>query len=485
MEESELVELFNVLTDKEIKGLNTYLSSTYTAKIRYRSEVINLFTILQNYSKLGKMSEMDKELIYKKIFPTKTFSSSQLDRVIFELMQAIRQFLLIESYMSDANILQQQLDLTDILRNRGLLPKATQTLEQVFKLLEQIRMKGTKYFGKLYEATLMARNLATYNITWKNDLHIVATLEHLDEYYYASKFDLINQYLLLAKSSRLEKANSQKEIVNTLIHMPDTNIIKTPYLIVSEKIYQMLEDPSPSKDRLDHLLDLLHKYESELDKKALQDFFSYLRNYSSYLIINGQYELYPTIHEIHKDNLKKGYFFYEGKIPRGSYFNIVNTALRSKQSSWALDFAEEHKDLVIGTDEDKKEVFNLAMALYYFHQSKFDQALELLPSHSTNLDHHLVIRRLELKIYYEMRSDLLTYKLDAFKMYLSRAAKNTISDDNREQNANFVNLLIQINQMIKGDSDRAQRILERIEQKKLLFEKEWLLEITKRFIKER
>jgi uncharacterized protein YjcR len=67
-------------------------------------------------------------------------------------------------------------------------------------------------------------------------------------------------------------------------------------------------------------------------------------------------------------------------------------------------------------------------------------------------------------------------------MYLSRAVKNTISDDNREQNANFVNLLTQISQLQKGESERAQRILERIEQKTLIIEKEWLLEITKRYI---
>lgn len=482
MEEYELLELFNVLTDKEKKGLNTYLNSTYTAKVRYRSEVIVLYSILQNHSKLGEMANMDKEQVYKKMFPSKPFSNNLLDRVMYELMQAIRQFLLIESYMSESNILQQQLDLSNILRNRGLLSKATQTLEQAFKLLEQIKTKGTRYFGKLYEAASTARHLATYNITWKNDLHIAATLDYLDKYYYASKFDLINQYLLLGKSSRLEQKKSQQDIVDTSIQLPDNKLKNVPYLLISEKIYQMLEDSAPSKESFDVLLDLLHQYESDLDGKALQDFFSYLRNYSTFLVVNGLYELYPTIHEIHKDNLKKGYFFYEGKIPRGSYYNIVNTALRSKQSSWALDFAQEHKDLIIGTDEDRKEVFNLAMALYYFHQSKYDQALELLPSHSSNLDHHLVIRRLELKIYYEMQSDLLAYKLDAFKMYLSRAAKNTISDDNREQNANFVNLLVQISPLIKGESDRAQRILERINQKTLLFEKEWLLEITKRFI---
>jgi hypothetical protein len=482
MEGSDLLELFKTLTDKELKGLQAYLGSPYTAKIRYRSEVVILLTILQNYTKQGKLADLSKEQAFKKVFPSKPFVGAHLERVMFELTQAIRQFLLIESYMREENAIKQQLDLTDILRNRGLLPKATQTLEQVFKLLEQDTMKGTHYFGKVYEAALMARTLATYNTTWKTDLHIAATLEHLDEYYYASKFDLINHYLVLTKTSRLDTGNSQQKIVDTSIQLPDTNIKEAPYLLISEKIYQMLTTPSLSKDSFDTLLNLLYQYESELSSKSLKDFFNYIRNFCTKLVVNGQYELFPTIHQIHKDNLKKGYFFYDGKIARGSYYNIVNTALRSKQTAWALSFAQEHKDLIVGTDEDREEAYNLVMAYYYFYESQYDQALEILPSHSANLDFHLLIRRLELKIYYETQSDLLTYKVDAFKMYLSRAVKNTISDDNREQNANFVNLLTQISQLQKGESERAQRILERIEQKTLIIEKEWLLEITKRYI---
>jgi hypothetical protein len=482
MEGSDLLELFKTLTDKELKGLQTYLGSTYTAKIRYRSEVVILLTMLQNYTKLGKLADLSKELAFKKVFPSKPFVGAHLERVMFELTQAIRQFLLIETYMREENAVQQQLDLTDILRNRGLLPKATQTLEQVFKLLEQDTMQGTNYFGKVYEAALMARNLATYNITWKTDLHIATTLEHLDEYYYASKFDLVNHYLVLTRSSRFETGKGKKGVMDTSIQLPDTTIKNVPYLLISEKIYQMLVAPTPDKESFDALLNLLYRYESDLSRKSLQDFFNYVRNYSTSLLFKGHYELFPTIHQIHKDNLKKGYFFYDGKITRGAYYTIVNTALRSKQTAWALAFAQEHKDLIMGTDEDRVEVFNLAMAVYYFHEGAFDQALDLLPSHSASLDLHLLIRRLELKIYYETQSDLLLYKLDAFKMYLSRAAKTTISDDNREQNANFVNLLTQISQLLKGENERAQRVLERIEQKTLIIEKEWLLEITKRYM---
>ena len=81
-----------------------------------------------------------------------------------------------------------------------------------------------------------------------------------------------------------------------------------------------------------------------------------------------------------------------------------------------------------------------------------------------------------MKIYYELNSDLLPYKIDAFKMYLSRASQKVISSLTREQNTNFVNILFQISTTAKGDKARAQRLIQRIQDKQSIADREWLLE---------
>jgi hypothetical protein len=68
MEGSGLLELFKTLTNKELKSLQDYLGSPYTAKIRYRSEAVILLKILQNYTKQGKLADLSKELaLYNQI----------------------------------------------------------------------------------------------------------------------------------------------------------------------------------------------------------------------------------------------------------------------------------------------------------------------------------------------------------------------------------------------------------------------------------
>jgi hypothetical protein len=121
-------------------------------------------------------------------------------------------------------------------------------------------------------------------------------------------------------------------------------------------------------------------------------------------------------------------------------------------------------------------LYRINRALYLFALQEFEQALEVLPEKVDEVVYHLMARRLEIKIYYETQSELLQYKLDAFKMYVSRASKKFLSDNLRKRNADFVNLLYQIMQSPPGDPARFERLLQRVETKKWAADRDWLLE---------
>ncbi|MCC6459901.1 MAG: hypothetical protein IT260_05505, partial [Saprospiraceae bacterium] len=85
-------------------------------------------------------------------------------------------------------------------------------------------------------------------------------------------------------------------------------------------------------------------------------------------------------------------------------------------------------------------------------------------------------RRLEIKIYYEQASELLPYKVDAFKMFISRASQKFLSAQLRQRNADFANLVYQLMQTAPADRKRAERLLLRIQEKKWVADRDWLLE---------
>jgi hypothetical protein len=179
---------------------------------------------------------------------------------------------------------------------------------------------------------------------------------------------------------------------------------------------------------------------------------------------------------LQKEHYERGYMHhYGGKISATAFLSLSNAALKLGEHDWAKDFILTHKGRVFD-DNEHQDYHRLILANYFFHIGEFDKALDTLPQSFQDLDFHLFSRRLELKIYYELRSDLLPFKIDAFKMYLSRASQKVLSALIRDRNANFVNLLFQIYSTSRGDSTRAKRLLERITEKQTVTDREWLLD---------
>jgi hypothetical protein len=165
----------------------------------------------------------------------------------------------------------------------------------------------------------------------------------------------------------------------------------------------------------------------------------------------------------------------DNKILSNTFLNIVNVGLITHQFDWVQDFLTTHRNRILG-DNETGDFYKLNRAAYLFATGQFETALETLPQSFPNIIYHLIARRLEIKIYYELQSDLLEFKLDAFKMYISRASRKFLSKELRERNADFANLLTQIIQSKPGDPNRKPRLLKRIGERVRAAERDWLIE---------
>lgn len=172
-----------------------------------------------------------------------------------------------------------------------------------------------------------------------------------------------------------------------------------------------------------------------------------------------------TLHDLYKDNLDRGYLHFEGKISRSKYMAVANNALLIEKYDWAFAFIEKYKNELQGENETK-DIYRLNFsASYLFKVGRFSDCLDCIPDTSPYLIYLLQGKRLELKSLYELASDLLPYKLDAFKMYLSRTSQKLLSDAQRQINTDFANLLHQLIHSIPGDSKRSDILTKRIQEK--------------------
>lgn len=474
MEQSELYLLLKTFEKNDLDNLKNFIQIDFTGKARYRSQAKTLLQILHEHFSSGMPKDLSKESIFQHVFPNQSVSINQVERVMHELLQVVRQFLLFKDHFQESKAIERQIQYAAILKNKGIEHKAAIHITHALKEIEDIPVRGPKHFSAGFDASFFQYSLNSENTKWKDDLQIASTLRYLDLYYMSQKLQLVNHYLLLNAFSKVEK-NDETSNVNTHIEIAPAYLEKEPYLNICYKIYLLLSNPKPTKEGFEELLHILARFEDSIEPDSVRMSYGYLRNYCILLIRAGYRDLHLTLHTIMVENLKKGYVLYEGKMPIGGYYNFANVAIRAGCGEWAIKFADQYKGLVLGTQHDVEEVYNLIFSQYFHYAQDYEKALAFLPQASQNLLRNLAIRMLEIMIYFDQGSTLFHYKLDAFKMYISRASKKLISDDTRDGASNFINILLQIANVAPGDQERVNKILSRINAKTYVAEKEWLL----------
>lgn len=475
MRESNLIELFKTLNIKELKEFFLFLDSPYFDRGKYRKEVKIMFEILAKHASNGwETADLGKEKIYKKVFPGAAFVEGRLEKVMVEFSKSLRNFLLAQRYLSEENWQNTQADFIEILQERGLDERAEQVVRPLLHDLMQEKIKNADLYFKIYKIYSLYYTIKAQRNTWREDLHIGQTLRYLGLYYFDNRLRLLNHYLVLNNIGKVNAGiNIEKEI--EILNLYNINNEESPSTHVLKKIFELFCIKDRSIEALENLLGLLNKYEyslSDLDKKT---FFSFVRNYCMYLIkTNYSEKVAPIYYHILKDNLSKGYFYHNNQISPGVFFNMCLHACRAGDFIWVYEFIDSHRNRIMGDDE-QFSYYNLALSNYFFYQKKFEDSLDYLPRSLMNIDYHMTARCIEVMNYYELGSDLLNYRLDAFKMYLSRGNNKLIASELYENTNNFVNLLYQIIQSRPKDPKRKDILLERIQEKPQLAFRDWLI----------
>ena len=180
--------------------------------------------------------------------------------------------------------------------------------------------------------------------------------------------------------------------------------------------------------------------------------------------------------------MEKGLLYYDGKLTPGLFYNIVIAGIRSRDFQWLQTFLEENKNLIIG-DSEEKEFYRVNQAYYYFATGAYDTALGLIPASLQDSHYVFNARRLEIMAYFELDSELLPYKIDAFRMLISRTGPKLLSQEYLASQSDFIYLLLQIIGSKAGDKARSEKIILRIQSKPQAAEFDWLLEKAKQIAK--
>jgi len=468
MTSTYLLEIIKALKPTKRHELGVFLTSKHLNRGKNADEIIKLYQLILDSAPDFSSESLTKEKLCFQIFSTSKAPSGRWEKILTDLNRLLRIFALTQQYFSEHNEDQQQLDWAKWLRTNGLAEHAQKTL---LKLKTKRDRENPESLERYHFDLLLAEEAHEWESVqnqFKGDLKIPALIYSLDQFHYNYRTELINRYLLQQKGTQLPDLEIEAVWLD-FYH--DKSIL----LRISKKIYHVLKKDFPTVGEFQELIELLQANENTLAFQTRSQFYAFLRSACTLLINSGHLDFYPILHKMHKDNLERGYFFINGAIPPNVYLNLVVVAHRVEDIGWAKNFTEQYRNKVLGDDE-RQFFYRLNMTNCLFAEGKFDEALNYIPEAPSNSHYHHKVRRLEIKIYYEQHSDLLLYKIDAFRKFIVRTATKTISANLRKMDLNFLNILIQLTQTARKDKARSARMITRIEGKKLLADRPWLLE---------
>ncbi len=474
MKNTLLVETLKLLAAEDLDEFMLFLKSEFNNRSKLRVEILRLFGYLQPLYPHFDTTMTHKEVLYRIAFPNTPVYAGKIEKLIGELYKLLKDFLLWKYYQSQEGEFNRTLDWVKVMRTLKDSVNYEASLTQVEKtFFEKKAQSPTLYFQKFLLEYERYEWMSQIN-RGRDDLNINKALTSLYTFYEIYKLEFLNQLYLQQKITQFDVSEI---IVNYIDTDVESGIDKNTIVIagISGKICKLLKKEQPTQADFEYLMDDLRKQEQLIDPATLKSYFAHLRNICTILMNGGHNELQTVQFHLYKDNLSRGYLYFEGKLHITSLINITRVAIVSGEVDWALDCVESHKDKLFG-DVDTHEYYLVNKANCLFEKKEFELALDYLPNSSANIVYHLIARRLELMCYYEINSELLFSKMEAFKVYIWRVSEKLLSDIVRDSNKNFINLLIQLVSIPKNDLKKRERLEKRILEKKLVAETRWLLE---------
>lgn len=479
MRENKLLELLRTFSLKDLKSLGKYLESPFLKRPR---NVVNFFNHLKRYHPQYDSPDLDKEKLFKKLFPGEKYNERILANQIFDLTKSAEEFLSYNALLNNES--EFLLSLSKAYLDNKLLKHS----ERVNKAMEKILVPGFSmkkdYISKFRRLT----QLKNAYFTEFNDFENL--IESKSQYFKASAIQFVMDYIDIFGSREPAKTTYGKDFNNPFIKAVSESfdiskfleIMKqedseNPYLVISYYLLKILKEP----EAVEHyhnfkkfFYDYLSKEDCLLDREEKYSIFNFLINYCTQKFnmnfMKESLEVYKKIleHDAYSESESEN-------MQLIIYRNIMKVCISLNETEWFGHFIEEYSDKL--SPEYRRDMKNLSYAHLHFLQKDFDKSLESINKISENFFLNKTdIRNLKLKLFYELNYTESAFSLIASYRQFLMQSKN-ISEKNKKVFKNFIHYCHLLLEMKTGSPlDDISFIKSGIEKENDIINKQWLLD---------
>ncbi len=469
----KLISLLNTFSKPQLNNFKKYLSSPF---FNENQDLISLFDII-NYQLASpvnngeKYPQLEKENVWKKLFPQKKYKDVQLRRLCSDLTKMAHSFLAYKQFKNTP--FQEQTYLLSAINEPDLNKHFTGIVRQTRDLQQRVGFRDDEFH---YNTFLIEQNCHKHLEQMKKKPDNLENLEnadyHLDCFYITKKLknycDFLGYKNFLSFDSKVQLFPSFLEIIK------ESEFRKEPSVNAYYLVAQMLLNPE-DESFAEALKQLLFEQSDKFSPEEIKLLYIHLKNYYITIKINaGLHEYYNNLFEIFKMQINQGNILDNGLITAQNYKNIISVGLHLKQFDWVEDFIQNFTDKLPKEVQDNNLKYNLAKV--YFYKGEYEEVIDQLREvEYRTLVHSLGGKLILLKTYYELKETMaLDSLIDSFSIYLRR--NRLISKEMKQQYMNVLRFTKKLANIPEYNKNAVEKIKIQINNCKALAAKNWLLE---------
>ncbi len=457
MNKSSLIEAFRTFSPKEIKEFSEFVSSPFFNK---NVNVVKLFEFIRkNYPEFDPV-KIEKEKVFAKLFPGKTYKDSTLRLLMYYLYELVEKFLAYNRFNSDKYYHKDVL--LDELFERKLFKDYEKIIEQANSDLDGLTVRDSYYFRNRYE-------FAEHKLSYLAEIYMgkyekYLTRENIqlfsDNITYFYLISVLKYYAITLNTMYLYNVKVDTSIFENILNNFRIEQFKdVPMITIYFRVIMLFLRPEDEENYY-RLKELIIKNE-EIIGPTIGDLYINLENYCARCLRQGDQKFLAESFDIYEMELKKKTYLQNGIMPNSFFSSFVVTAAKLKKFGFLRNFINEYKGEL--NEISREAYYFYCMSFLEYEEGNFEKALEYLAkSKPEEVYLKMDLRILQCRIYYSLVWNVpLQSLLDTFKKTVQN--NKYITDMRKEQYYKFIKYTNQMNNIrYKEDKAAADNLVDEL-----------------------
>lgn len=466
MENSAIISVLKTLDKKEGREFAKWLASPF---FNQRQDVVDLFQYLMAPRHLEEDKFLQKERIYRKLFPNESYDDAKFRQTVHFLYKQLEQFIAYKEIENDE--FAYPVAYLKALRKR----KVPRVFQYKYKA-----MKRQGLGSKLLDSSGLKHTFALYDeyssllvgIDRTKDIHLQESISAYDTLFIAEKLKHACDALSHQQVFRTNyESKFLSEVIATVKAEP--SLLEYPAIAIYYYGYLVQRNDEDSDQYYFSLKSTLQQHASVFS--ATEQFAIYLMtiNYCIQRMNKGAAAFVREAFEMYRDAFERKIILENGTLSRRTYLNSILTALRLKEFEWVENTIKNYTQYI---DPGYQDVFrDFCEAKLAFELQDYPRARQLLIYFDSNdILISMNAKTMLLKIYYEEDEyDALESLLESMKVYLKRKKVIGYHKDALQNMLKYTQKLVRINPF---DKEKRLALRAEIEKATPLTDRPWLLE---------